>query len=127
MSESARVHRRRGGRMVGGGAGAAANTGDWLSEQHVATSLCAKRGGLQGGLKRGWFSEGKNVAIEYLWAEDHYERLPALASELVHRQVAVIVASGGPVAALAAKATKRQSRSFSRLYLIRCEPVSLRA
>ena len=47
----------------------------------------------------------QGVAIEYLWAEDHYERLPTLAGELVRRQVAVIVAGGGPVTALAAKAT----------------------
>lgn len=56
------------------------------------------------GLAESGYAEGRTVAVEYRWAEGQYVRLPALAKQLVERNVAVIVAPGGAEVALAAKA-----------------------
>src|SRR5262249_16999490 len=57
------------------------------------------------GLQEGGFIEGQNVTIEYRWAENQYDRLPAMAAELVHLQPAVIYAGGSVRAAKAATST----------------------
>jgi ABC-type uncharacterized transport system substrate-binding protein len=55
------------------------------------------------GLNESGYVEGKNVTVNYRWAEDHYDKLPTLAEELVQHKVDVIATSGGIVSALAAK------------------------
>jgi putative ABC transport system substrate-binding protein len=69
-----------------------------------ATGYAKTIASIQGGLADAGFVEGKNVAFEFRWAEGQFDRLSGLAAELVQREVAVIVTTGGPVPVRAAKA-----------------------
>src|SRR5215468_5159116 len=74
------------------------------------------------GLKEAGYVEGENVAIEYSWAENQIDRLPALAAELVRRQATVIAATGGPPSAAAAKAA---TTKIPVVFIVGEDPVKL--
>jgi hypothetical protein len=81
--------------------------------------------GFHQGLKEAGFVVGQNVTILHLGADDHYDRLPALAAELVHRQVAVIAAMGGQLLHLRQRRPPQRFQSSSPPSPIRSKADSL--
>ena len=86
----------------------------------TAATQASNRGGVPRGPEGTGFVEGQNVAIEFRWADNQFDRLPALVAEsMVARPVAVIVANT-PCGARAPRPRPRRSRSCSRPAAIRC-------
>jgi putative tryptophan/tyrosine transport system substrate-binding protein len=94
----------------------------WLSSGSRDTDDTIRLPGFRRGLSETGYTEDRNVAIEYRRAEDRIERLPALAADLVGRQVLLIVAAGSPAAALAAKSV---TTSIPILFSNSADPVQL--
>ena len=93
-----------------------------LLDQRSPEELADRLRGFRQGLKDAGFVEGENVAIEYRWAENQIDRLPALAAELVRRGVKVIASTGGIPAAFVAKAA---TTTIPVVFLVSDDPVKL--
>jgi putative tryptophan/tyrosine transport system substrate-binding protein len=78
--------------------------------------------GFRAGLKETGYIDGHNIAIEFRWAEGHYEQLPGMAADLVRRKVAVLVSTGGAPSVVAAKAA---TSTIPIVFTIGVDPVQL--
>ena len=96
-------------------------SGNWISRHCFGCCHDTPRGSLPSWLECRWYDENKNVAIEYRWADGDYDKLPALATELVQRQVTVIATINTPTI-LAAKAT---TKTIPIVFAVGVDPINL--
>jgi putative ABC transport system substrate-binding protein len=87
-----------------------------------ANTMRVQLAGFQAGLKDGHFVDGQNLTIEYRWAEGHADRLPAMAADLVRRQVSVMFAGGSTSATFAAR---NATTTIPILFATGTDPVTL--
>ena len=106
-------------RRAGAAAGAA---GDWVPRHRSPDGYAIRVRAFLQGLKEAGYVDGQNVQIEYRWANGRYNRLPALAAELVQRQVAVLVAGGVTPTAMAAKAA---TTAIPVVFAVAVDPVKV--
>jgi putative ABC transport system substrate-binding protein len=91
-------------------------------DPRVAENMVDRLRGFRQGLKEAGYQESENVTIDYRWAENQLDRLPALAADLARRRVNVIVASGGANVAVAAK---QATTAIPILFIVSEDPVKL--
>jgi len=94
----------------------------FLNSTSLEAGIAGRLVGFRQGLRENGFVEGENIAIEYRWAENQNDRLPALAAELVQRRAAVIVATGGTASPSAVKAA---TTTIPVVFLVNEDPVKL--
>ena len=110
---------RRHGGVAGRGARAASDAGDRLAQRHLRAGRSRHHVQFLRGLGENGFAPGRDVSIQYRWAEGTYDRLPALAAELVRLPVHVILAKTPP----AASAAKAATATIPIVFVVGVDPV----
>jgi putative ABC transport system substrate-binding protein len=101
---------------------ATGDAGDWLPQSGFTAHIAPLTAAFRDGLQSQGYAEGRNVFIDYRWAEGHYDELPALAAALVRRPVDLIAAAGG---VLSAQAAKSATSTIPVLFVAGFDPVQL--